>query len=404
MSAVILTTIGYSSDSTVFLLNLTSAQVSNSVIAHNPLEPDQADAIASFIVQIPFGPVPVLASDGKVHLVYEILVTNRSARVIQFDSFQVLDDADRGRVLLTAQNTEIAELMTLISGEPDIRELQPSQTGIIYVDVPLTTTAQVPGILVHRIGGRDLDLDQPLDEVLGARVHVHSEIVAPILSPPALGDNWVSAEACCGRSHHRRGAPSLNGNVYLSQRFAIDFIQMVNGELFNGDPAILNNWFVYGVELLAVADGVVTSVLNDQPDITPFLPNPNKLTKQTAAGNHVIVDMGNGLSYVFGHMQPGSVRVQVGDRVTTGQVLGLVGNSGNTDAPHLHMHVMTGPDIFQGRGIPYGFANYTVTGSFPTIDDFIPEPPGPPINRINVTPRSVQKAYPLELDILNFPN
>jgi murein DD-endopeptidase MepM/ murein hydrolase activator NlpD len=179
---------------------------------------------------------------------------------------------------------------------------------------------------------------------------------------------------------------------------------MVNGELFNGDPTILNNWFVYGVELLAVADGVVTSVLNDQPDITPFLPNPNKLTKQTAAGNHVVVEMDNGLSYVFGHMQPGSVKVKVGDRVTTGQVLGLVGNSGNTDAPHLHMHVMTGSDIFQGRGIPYEFTNFPVTGSFPTIDDFIPEPPGPPINRTRVTPRTLQKAYPLELDILNFPN
>ena len=65
-----LITIGCSSDSTIFLLNKAAAQVSNPVIARDPLEPDQADAIASFIVQIPFGPVPVLASDGKIHLVY----------------------------------------------------------------------------------------------------------------------------------------------------------------------------------------------------------------------------------------------------------------------------------------------------------------------------------------------
>ena len=42
-------------------------------------------------------------------------------------------------------------------------------------------------------------------------------------------------------------------------------------------------------------------------------------------------------------MQPGSLKVKVGDTVKTGQVLGLLGNSGNTDSPHLHFHVMDGP-------------------------------------------------------------
>ncbi len=404
LCVVALGTLSCSSDSNQYLSYKATNNAPNSFASDHSLEPELSHDVASFIVHIPFGPVPFFASDGQIHLVYEILITNRSNNTIRFDLFEVLDDANQGHVLFSAQNAAISNLMTLISGGQDVHELQSNQTGIIYVDVPLNADSQVPDILVHRIVARNPDSPHNSDDVLGARIQVHSDINPPTLSPPALGDDWVSAEACCKRSHHRRGIPSFNGAIYLSQRFAIDFIQMVNGEIFKGDPAILSNWHVYGVELLAVADGVVTSVVNDQPDITPFQPNPNRLTKQTAAGNHVVVDLGNGLSYVFGHMQTGSVRVKEGDRVTKGQVLGLVGNSGNTDAPHLHVHVMTGPDIFQGRGIPYEFDNFTVTGSFPSIDDFIREPPGSPTNRVNSTPRILHNAYPLELDILNFGN
>ena len=79
-------------------------------------------------------------------------------------------------------------------------------------------------------------------------------------------------------------------------------------------------------------------------------------TVQMAAGNHVVVDIGEGRFAFYAHMQPGSVRVKVGD---TGQdqeqVLGLLGNSGNTDTPHLHFHVMDGPSPLVANGLPYVF-------------------------------------------------
>jgi len=52
-------------------------------------------------------------------------------------------------------------------------------------------------------------------------------------------------------------------------------------------------------------------------------------------------------------MQPGSLRVKRGDRVRTGQVLGLLGNTGNTDGPHLHFHIMDGPSPLQSNGVPF---------------------------------------------------
>ena len=366
------------------------------------LEPEIADTIAAVVLQPGFGPVPFKASDEMTHLTYELLVTNRQARPIRIDQVEVFSDADHDRVLFNSQFAGVSAIMTLLSGGPDIDQLQPSQTGIVYLDVLLPLGQRVPEILVHRVSGTDLEQNKALPVVLGGRTRVRSDIAAPILTPPAFGTGWVSAEACCGRSHHRRGPFSLNGELYLSQRYAIDFVRLVDGALAAGDPKVLSNWHCYGVELLAVAGGVVASVLNDQPEFIPLEPIPVALTKQTAAGNHVVVDMGNGLSYVFAHMQTGSARVRVGDRVSPGQPLGLVGNSGNTSAPHLHMHVMSGRDIFQGHGIPYGFDDYTISARFPTLDDLLPDDGGPAVNEISFPPRRVQNAYPLELTVIEF--
>jgi len=61
-------------------------------------------------------------------------------------------------------------------------------------------------------------------------------------------------------------------------------------------------------------------------------------------------------------LQPGSRKVKPGDKVAAGQVLGLLGNSGNSDAPHLHFHVMDGPSPLKSNGLPYVFTKFTGQG------------------------------------------
>jgi murein DD-endopeptidase MepM/ murein hydrolase activator NlpD len=61
-------------------------------------------------------------------------------------------------------------------------------------------------------------------------------------------------------------------------------------------------------------------------------------------------------------LQPGSIRVKPGERVRAGQLLGLVGNSGNSTAPHLHFHVSDRPSILEGEGLPYGIDRFSVEG------------------------------------------
>jgi murein DD-endopeptidase MepM/ murein hydrolase activator NlpD len=74
-------------------------------------------------------------------------------------------------------------------------------------------------------------------------------------------------------------------------------------------------------------------------------------------GNNVIIDHGNGEFSFCAHMKMGSVQVKTGDSVKAGQVIGLLGNSGNSDAPHLHYQLMAGPTVFKNDGLPSKFKN-----------------------------------------------
>lgn len=119
----------------------------------------------------------------------------------------------------------------------------------------------------------------------------------------------------------------------------------------------------WGREILAPGDGVVTFARNDVPENTVLDadPDPQVYTMPDGAvvdtGNSVVIDHGNGEFSLVAHMQKGSVRVRAGDRVTRGQLIGLLGNSGNSSGPHVHYQLMNGPDRNTADGLPVRFSN-----------------------------------------------
>ena len=122
------------------------------------------------------------------------------------------------------------------------------------------------------------------------------------------------------------------------QRDAIDFVRLVDGKTYRGDRSRLENFFIFGQPLVAVADGRVTEAVDAHADL-PVGGN----TWHDMAGNHVIIDIGDGHYVLYGHMKLGSLRVRVGDQVRRGQLIGQVGDSGNSDEPHLHIQVQNKP-------------------------------------------------------------
>jgi hypothetical protein len=145
--------------------------------------------------------------------------------------------------------------------------------------------------------------------------------------------------------------------VSKSQRFAQDLLILKNDETHSGDGSKLPDYYCYGAEVLAPGAGTVVWACDSLPDQAIGTRNPTQ-----PIGNGVVIDHGDGEFSVLAHMQPGSLRVKVGDTVDSNTVLGLVGNSGNTTEPHIHYHLQDGPDIKTAEGLPVRFKEIVVDG------------------------------------------
>jgi murein DD-endopeptidase MepM/ murein hydrolase activator NlpD len=78
-------------------------------------------------------------------------------------------------------------------------------------------------------------------------------------------------------------------------------------------------------------------------------------------GNHIILSMSDAQVFaLFAHARTGSIKVQVGDLVRSGQHLADVGHSGNSTAPHLHFQLMDRSSVRGAKGIPCRFKHYEV--------------------------------------------
>jgi murein DD-endopeptidase MepM/ murein hydrolase activator NlpD len=108
----------------------------------------------------------------------------------------------------------------------------------------------------------------------------------------------------------------------------------------------------------------------------------------------VIVDIGDGRYALYAHLKPDSIEVEEGDRVTRGQELALLGNSGNTTAPHLHFHVMDAPlALGADRNLPYVFDAFDYQG-FLQADDGTPN--------LLTTPEAREDELPLAFSVVTF--
>ena len=204
---------------------------------------------------------------------------------------------------------------------------------------------------------------------------------------------------------HRSSSLAVNGKIYFAQRFAIDWMRLDDaGRLVHGDPADVYSYTDYGAEVLAVADGTVVDTLNTLDDQKPgTLPDPKTITVQNVDGNHVVLDLGVGVYAFYAHMQKGSVAVAAGDRVKRGQVLGKLGNTGNTSGPHLHFHLMESPSVLGSNGIPYEIDSFVLVGQVPQADFAAATGvEGDWSKGFSPKPTSRHDQFPMDLNIVNF--
>ena len=112
------------------------------------------------------------------------------------------------------------------------------------------------------------------------------------------------------------------------------YLIKINGLGFHASgiqPKDPDAYVIYGKPVYAPCDGTVTASRNDRPDMPVPLPD-----REVIECNHVLLNFEH-FVLLLAHFQSGSVLVQVGDRVSVGEQLGVVGNSGNTTEPHFHI-------------------------------------------------------------------
>lgn len=145
--------------------------------------------------------------------------------------------------------------------------------------------------------------------------------------------------------------------VAPDQRFAYDLVIVKNGRTHTGSGSQNADFFCFGQPILAPADGMVAHAVDGIADNTPGRMNANQ-----PAGNQVVLDHGNGEFSFFTHLQRGSVAVQRGAQVRTGDILGRCGNSGHSSEPHLHYHLQNTAEFGRGAGLPAQFNHYIADG------------------------------------------
>ena len=307
-------------------------------------------------IRVPVPPTPFVA-DGKTHFVYELQVTNLDRTEMTLAAIDVY--ADSGRNALLTQAGDDLKSAARFAGAPasgDPRVLPTGRQTLVYFWVTLPRGAPTPARLRHRItvSVADSSGKAATDTVGRFLVPVHA--VQPlVLAAPLTGGPWLAINGPSNTSSHRREAIPIYGEAQIGQRFATDWVKLgPDGRAFHGDSLVNRNWYGYGTPVLAVADGIVTETKDSIIENVPFSPTMAvPITVETLGGNHVILHLGRGYYAFYAHLQPGSLKVKLGDKVRRGQPIGLLGNSGNSHAPHLHFQVSNGSSPLGSEGLPW---------------------------------------------------
>ena len=342
-----------------------------------------AAALTPVVGSVLYPPVPFEGSDGRTHLVYELEVTNFTPGRVVIDRMNVLD-ASSGDPVLRMDRDAVAGRLQPVGDRESAKALTAAQAATLFLHVTLDSADDVPDALVHEMTVTAA-VAPPDANPLTARVApvTVDERRLPVLGPPLTGERIVAADACCDATRHTRAILPVNGHPFVAQRYAIDYEQLdARGRIYTGARVDPSSYTIFGEEAIAVAEGTVVATLDDLPEQTPGQ-FPENIPLDQADGNFVVLDLGDGFFANYAHLQPGSLRVEPGDRVERGDVLGLVGNTGNSVAPHLHFHVMDGPSPLAAQGLPYLVDSFTVTAQSRSTEAFdTAEADGTPLDTV----------------------
>jgi len=358
-----------------------AACTSNAATKNDPLAglkvPDAFTPLTVAPISQPTFPFP--GTDGKYHLAFDMQITNATSVPASLNAVDVVDAQNPTKVLASFSGRQLIEpdcnygdcnrLRLLPAAAAIDIDIPPQASRSLLINFALDNLGQFPKAVMLRLHGTGVtnpaaSKDPSGIDILGAPFNI-SAGTPPVISPPVRGNNWVAQNGCCDPGWaHRDAIMPVNMKLNNSQRFAIDWTRTNDqGNFYTGDQTKNESYVDYGTPVYAVADGTVTSTLDNLEANAPGkLPDPETITVDNIDGNHIIMDIGGGVYAMYAHFIKGSLSVKPGDKIKKGQQIAKLGNTGNSSAPHLHFQLMNGPSIFEADAVPYVLDNFGYQG------------------------------------------
>jgi hypothetical protein len=346
-------------------------------------------------------PDPMVAY-GKAYLVYELLLTNYDASEVQVRNLRIIDPGHQG-VKFEFSGKLLEGMMAAVGGSAQPQSPTTIESGaskLVFVWLKFNSASAVPRQLDQFIGYRVMRGKTPEEGEIALRAMTVNEAPPLTIGPPLRGGNWLVGGGPSNTSYHRRAHMALDGMLKFAQRFAIDYVKVgPDGKTYSGDPKKNRSYYCYGADVIAVANGTVAAAHDGVPE---NVPDPVKraveMTVETAGGNYVALDIGYGRYALYAHLIPSSIKVKPGERVRRGQVLGRLGNSGNSTEPHLHFQISDAPSLLNADGLPY---LYERVGVLPT--QIVDAKVDPPLIRVTGAAQEHFSTMLLDNQVVVFP-
>lgn len=324
------------------------------------------------LIAAPDAPRGFKGSEGKWHLVYDLVLTNYNPVASSIKEFQILGRNGGGEfhVVKSLTGQKLKDAFSSLTRSQTGANLDRAQVGVLFVNLDFDRAEDVPAELTHKI---IVDTTSPTGkpwalDYSSAPLKVDNT-PAVRLAPPLRGGKWCVMGGYAGTLGHRRALFAIDNQFKAAQTFAIDWMRLDDQNYAMRNPSKIEGDSSYDQPIYAVADGTVLGVVNKFQDQTP-----GKITGEDRwsypGGNSVVIDIGNGNYAFYAHLKHDSIKVKEGDKVTRGQEIARLGNTGNSSGPHLHMHVTRDPGILDANGVPYVFDEFEVLGEIKDMKAF----------------------------------
>ncbi|MBU0474216.1 MAG: M23 family metallopeptidase [Bacteroidetes bacterium] len=327
----------------------------------NPVEPipTPVEKIEVVINDIPF------QTEMYYRIPYTLKTWEWEKDGLKLQQIVVLDDNSKTE-LLTINQSELPFIFKDPLGQNPFVTYDNISNYYLSIQLPIPLAQAKPIKVSHSFMFRDTVQNKDV-AVEGGSFSPRLSESPLVISSPVKGNNWAFINQST-MDYHFYMLFFIDGKIARGERFAFDNLKL-NSEMtdiLNGDPKVNESYFNYKDTLYAVANGTVISIKDGRPENNGDAHNVPLNTIDEYGGNYLILDIGGGRYAFYCHCVPNSFMVNTGDVIKEGDPIALLGNSGNSDVPHLHFQITDGTDVLFSNGLPFVLKKYTKVGDFGT--------------------------------------